>query len=43
MVKTDEKALEMRIVTMLPMLNEYQRRMFLATEAKALGYGGYTL
>jgi hypothetical protein len=43
MVKTDEKALEMRIVTMLPMLNEYQRRMFLATEAKALGYGGISL
>jgi hypothetical protein len=33
----------MRIVTMLPMLNEYQRRMFLATEAKSLGYGGISL
>jgi hypothetical protein len=43
MVNTDAKALEMRIVTMLPMLNEYQRRMFLATEAKALGYGGISL
>jgi len=36
-------ALEMRIGTMLPLLNEYQRRMFLATEAKALGYGGISL
>jgi len=43
MVNTDVKALEMRIETMLPMLNEYQRRMFLATEAKSLGYGGISL
>jgi len=43
MLNTDIKALEIRIVTMLPMLNEYQRRMFLATEAKALGYGGISL
>ena len=43
MIKADVKALEMRIVTMLPMLNEYQRRMFLATEAKALGHGGISL
>ena len=35
--------LEMRITTMLPMLNEYQRRMFLATEAKSIGYGGISL
>jgi len=40
MIKTDVKALEMRITTMLPKLNEYQRRMYLATEAKAIGYGG---
>jgi len=33
----------MRIMTMLPMLNEYQRRMYLSTEAKALGYGGISL
>ena len=25
---------------MLPVLNERQRRIFLATEAKAIGYGG---
>jgi len=43
MIKTEVKALEMRITTMLPMLNEYQRRMFLATEAKAIGYGGISL
>jgi len=43
MTRTDAKALEMRITTMLPMLNEYQRRMFLATEAKAIGYGGVSL
>ena len=28
---------------MLPSLNEYQRRRFLATEAKSLGYGGISL
>ena len=43
MMKIDIKALEMRITTMLPMLNEYQRRMFLATEAKAIGYGGISI
>jgi len=43
MIKAESKALEMRITTMLPMLNEYQRRMFLATEAKAIGYGGISL
>jgi hypothetical protein len=31
---------EDRIKTMLPILNERQRRIFLATEAKAPGYGG---
>jgi hypothetical protein len=29
-----------RIKTMLPLLNERQRRIFLAAEARALGYGG---
>ena len=29
-----------RIITMLPFLNERQRRLFLASEAKALGFGG---
>ena len=43
MKTTDKSALEMRIKTMLPMLNEYQRRIFLSTEAKAIGYGGISL
>src|SRR5215475_1445424 len=37
-----EEALKLRITTMLPELNERQRRLFLATEAKAIGYGGVT-
>jgi hypothetical protein len=43
MTKADEKAVELRIKTMLPMLNEYQRRMYLSTEAKAIGYGGISM
>jgi transposase len=31
---------ENRIKTMLPLLNERQRRLFLATESEAIGYGG---
>jgi hypothetical protein len=31
---------ENRIKTMLPFLNERQRRLFLASEAEAIGYGG---
>jgi transposase len=31
---------ENRIKTMLPLLNERQRRLFLAVEAEAIGYGG---
>ena len=38
----DETALQLRISTMLPDLNERQRRLYLATEAKAIGYGGVT-
>jgi hypothetical protein len=38
----DEVALRLRIVTMLPELNERQRRLYLASEAKSLGYGGVT-
>jgi hypothetical protein len=34
------KARKQRIRTMLPLLNERQRRLFLASEAKALGFGG---
>ena len=32
--------LQNRINSVLPTLNEYQRRQYLAAEAKALGYGG---
>jgi len=35
-------AIELRITIMMPHLNEKQRRLFLATEAKALGHGGIT-
>jgi len=38
----NETALRLRIKTMLPELNERQRRLFLATEAKTIGYGGIT-
>jgi transposase len=31
---------EKRIMTMLPLLDEKQRRIYLATEVKSLGYGG---
>ena len=37
-----EKALQVRISTMIPELNERQRRLYLATEAKTVGYGGVT-
>jgi len=37
------KALQMRIDTMLPTLNEYQRRRYLSAEAKSIGYGGISL
>ena len=38
----DEDMLRLRITTMLPELNERQRRLYLAAEAKAIGYGGVT-
>jgi hypothetical protein len=38
-----ENAAKTRIETMLPMLNEYQRRIYLSTEAKVIGYGGISL
>ena len=38
----NEIALQLRINTMLPELNERQRRLFLAAEAKTIGYGGIT-
>jgi len=34
-----EEALQLRISTLLPEKNERQRRLFLAAEAKAIGYG----
>ena len=40
MKKEGKEALQMRIEIMLPKLNEYQRRMFLSSEAKSIGYGG---
>jgi len=39
-MKRDMSVLKTRIETMLPILNERQRRIFLATEARAIGYGG---
>ena len=39
----DVNALKIRIETMLPTLNEYQRRRYLSIEAKTLGHGGITL
>jgi transposase len=35
-----EKATAERISVMLPLLNERQKRLFLASEARALGHGG---
>jgi transposase len=35
-----EKTAEDRIKTMLPLLNEKQKRLYLAAEAKAIGFGG---
>lgn len=39
-MKRDISGLKIRIETMLPILNERQRRIFLATEARTIGYGG---
>ena len=35
-----DKQTEAKIMTMLPLLNERQKRIYLATEAEALGRGG---
>jgi transposase len=43
MEKIDIARLQKRIKTMLPTLNEYQRRRYLSSEAKALGWGGISL
>ena len=38
----DDTLLAQKLATILPHLNEKQRRLLLATEARALGYGGIT-
>ena len=43
MDKIDKEKLKNKIETTLPILNEYQLRMYLASEAKALGHGGISL
>ena len=43
MLKIDESALKMRIKAVLPTLNEFQRRRYLAAEAKTIGRGGVSL
>jgi hypothetical protein len=40
MKRIDENALKGRIESVLPTLNEYQRRRYLSAEAKSIGYGG---
>jgi hypothetical protein len=42
MKRIDTVALKMRIETIVPTLNEYQRRRYLSAEAKSLGRGGIT-
>jgi hypothetical protein len=36
----NDKLLKRKLLSMLPLLNEKQRRLFLAAEAKEIGYGG---
>jgi hypothetical protein len=43
MMNINVLALKTRIDAVLPTLNEYQSRIYLAAEAKAIGYGGITL
>jgi hypothetical protein len=40
---TNKNTLQMRIEMMLPTLNEFQRRRYLAAEAKSIGYGDISL
>ncbi len=40
MVELDEVAIVTKIKKILPLLNEYQKRVYLASEAEILGYGG---
>ncbi|MDR0631714.1 MAG: ISAzo13 family transposase [Holosporaceae bacterium] len=39
-MKKDNAGTRIRIESMMPLLDERQKRLFLATEAKVLGYGG---
>lgn len=40
MVELDEVAIVTKIKKILPLLNEYQKRVYLASEADILDYGG---
>lgn len=43
MMTKDEELLQERIRSVLPTLNEFQRRRYLSAEAKSIGYGGISL
>ena len=43
MENRDENTLKERIKSVLPTLNEYQRRRYLSAEAKSIGYGGVSI
>jgi hypothetical protein len=43
MKNVDILSIQNRIETVLPALNEYQKRRYLSAEAKSIGYGGITL
>ena len=43
MKKVDKETLKNEIDLTMPILNEYQQRMYLAAESKALGHGGISL
>jgi len=43
MKEVDMLAIQKRIETVVPTLNEYQRRRYLSAEAKSLGRGGISL
>ena len=43
MINVDLIALQTRIETVLPTLNEYQRRRYLSAEARTIGHGGISI
>jgi hypothetical protein len=43
MKNIDENTLKKRVASVLPTLNEYQRRRYLSAEAKSIGYGGISI